>query len=307
MDSVTGRFLSPDPFVQFPFDSQSFNRYSYVRNNPLSATDPSGFQEYDGDVRSSPLDDWEPPMCWHLRACGSGWNLFPRNYVVVRRPEPKIPPSRATPEAVPGPAVIETVDKTPWNELSWWDRNVLYAMAGFDEAKYDARTPEQVNEAFRDFSKRLVDSMNSSTLQTPGGGQMMRASNNVVSNVISKAAVKTAANAAVKSVAHNHHPIAKFLGGNVKQLLSNVDSNTHREFHSTLAGKLKAAGIPLNVGGVGGSAADWSRYMNANPGSQRKAFDAVLETARELDAKNGTGLTQDVWYNVMKGNFTPYP
>ncbi len=42
MDSVTGRFLSADPFVQFPFDSQSFNRYSYVRNNPLSATDPSG-------------------------------------------------------------------------------------------------------------------------------------------------------------------------------------------------------------------------------------------------------------------------
>jgi RHS repeat-associated protein len=38
-----GRFISADPFVQFPKASQSLNRYSYVLNNPLSYTDPSGF------------------------------------------------------------------------------------------------------------------------------------------------------------------------------------------------------------------------------------------------------------------------
>ncbi|MBX5462131.1 MAG: hypothetical protein IRZ28_13715 [Steroidobacteraceae bacterium] len=38
-----GRFLSPDPFVPDPLDTQSFNRYSYVLNNPLSLVDPSGF------------------------------------------------------------------------------------------------------------------------------------------------------------------------------------------------------------------------------------------------------------------------
>jgi RHS repeat-associated protein len=43
-DAVIGRFLSPDPIVQFPFFSQSFNRYSYVLNNPLTFTDPSGFE-----------------------------------------------------------------------------------------------------------------------------------------------------------------------------------------------------------------------------------------------------------------------
>jgi RHS repeat-associated protein len=42
-DPESGRFLSPDPFVQAPEDSQSLNRYSYVLNNPLSYTDPSGF------------------------------------------------------------------------------------------------------------------------------------------------------------------------------------------------------------------------------------------------------------------------
>jgi RHS repeat-associated protein len=41
-DPVVGRFLSPDPFVQAPEFSQSFNRYSYALNNPLIYTDPSG-------------------------------------------------------------------------------------------------------------------------------------------------------------------------------------------------------------------------------------------------------------------------
>ncbi|WKD51246.1 RHS repeat-associated core domain-containing protein [Microbulbifer spongiae] len=42
-DPAMGRFLSPDPIVQAPGNSQSWNRYSYVMNNPLSFTDPSGF------------------------------------------------------------------------------------------------------------------------------------------------------------------------------------------------------------------------------------------------------------------------
>ena len=41
-DPALGRFLSPDPYVQAPDFSQSFNRYSYCVNNPLSYIDPSG-------------------------------------------------------------------------------------------------------------------------------------------------------------------------------------------------------------------------------------------------------------------------
>jgi RHS repeat-associated protein len=44
-DSVTGRFLSPDPRGTIPGNTQSWNRYSYVNNNPLTATDPTGFEE----------------------------------------------------------------------------------------------------------------------------------------------------------------------------------------------------------------------------------------------------------------------
>ena len=41
-DPAIGRFLSPDPYVQNPFMSQNFNRYSYALNNPLIYSDPSG-------------------------------------------------------------------------------------------------------------------------------------------------------------------------------------------------------------------------------------------------------------------------
>ncbi len=39
---TTARFLSPDPYVQSPTNSQNYNRYSYCLNNPLKYTDPSG-------------------------------------------------------------------------------------------------------------------------------------------------------------------------------------------------------------------------------------------------------------------------
>jgi len=42
-DPLIGRFLSPDPQIQAPENLQSFNRYTYVLNRPLSLTDPSGF------------------------------------------------------------------------------------------------------------------------------------------------------------------------------------------------------------------------------------------------------------------------
>jgi RHS repeat-associated protein len=42
-DPRLARFLQADPFVQSPSDTQMYNRYSYTRNNPLNAADPSGY------------------------------------------------------------------------------------------------------------------------------------------------------------------------------------------------------------------------------------------------------------------------
>ena len=43
-DGALGRFVQADPIIQDPLRVQSLNRYSYVWNNPLNATDPTGFE-----------------------------------------------------------------------------------------------------------------------------------------------------------------------------------------------------------------------------------------------------------------------
>ena len=55
-DAVTGRFLSADPRIPDSSDSQSYNRYSYANNNPLSYSDPSGFDTTCGQVTCKPIN-----------------------------------------------------------------------------------------------------------------------------------------------------------------------------------------------------------------------------------------------------------
>src|SRR5690606_974320 len=55
-DAKLARFLQADPFIQAATNTQNYNRYSYVLNNPLNMTDPSGFlfkKLYKGFMKSS--------------------------------------------------------------------------------------------------------------------------------------------------------------------------------------------------------------------------------------------------------------
>jgi hypothetical protein len=41
--AVRYRCRRADPHIQAPYDTQSYNRYSYVKNNPINYTDQIGY------------------------------------------------------------------------------------------------------------------------------------------------------------------------------------------------------------------------------------------------------------------------
>jgi RHS repeat-associated protein len=61
LDSLSGRVLSADPFIPNPRSTQDYNRYSYVNNNPLRYTDPSGFKKVCHTVREPVVPKPPPP------------------------------------------------------------------------------------------------------------------------------------------------------------------------------------------------------------------------------------------------------
>lgn len=103
-DPLLGRMLSADLEVQFPGESQSYNRYSYVRNNPVSKTDSSGFAE---DL-------------------GNGMQVLPTGYVVVS------PVQRLLPGG------IQPVYATPLNRIEVIAANFVLASEKGDTEKMKA-------------------------------------------------------------------------------------------------------------------------------------------------------------------------
>lgn len=65
LQTSQGRWISPDPAglgaVNFA-EPQGWNRYAYVRNNPLSLIDPLGLSESDGCRWGSGLNEWVCPV-----------------------------------------------------------------------------------------------------------------------------------------------------------------------------------------------------------------------------------------------------
>ena len=53
-DYNLGQFMSIDPIIQSPGNSQSINGYAYIMNNPLSGMDPSGYSAVEFECQSKP-------------------------------------------------------------------------------------------------------------------------------------------------------------------------------------------------------------------------------------------------------------
>ena len=75
-DPLIGRFISPDTFVPKPMNPQSFNRYSYVLNNPVSYRDPSGHEEEDLGIYWPPgydIDSYSIPINTCVMVMTESW------------------------------------------------------------------------------------------------------------------------------------------------------------------------------------------------------------------------------------------
>ena len=112
-DPRIGRFLQPDPVVSAPGTGQGHNRYAYVGNAPLSATDPSGFVPVGGYVgRTGGNADYGPlfgslmndlwSSLFRVRVVEPAWEAFHRRVRlnelrrVAELPNPKVPPEVRT-------------------------------------------------------------------------------------------------------------------------------------------------------------------------------------------------------------------
>ena len=124
-DPQARQFLSPDPILQDPLNSQNYNRYSYVWNNPTTYTDPSGF-ETDGSSYWSDLDWWELSAMGGAdrAASGPGGNFFNPTFNAAVTPGLDEDSTDGVPAEAPG-TTLEVKGHTECNSLG--------VCFGFDE------------------------------------------------------------------------------------------------------------------------------------------------------------------------------
>ena len=107
-DPAQRRFISPDPLVARPMNAQSYNRYSYVYNNPLNLTDPSGFCGRGGEEKCPDVDP-KTTSCIdnpYADGCGPGSDDPPPS---GSQPDREAAPLHGRPDSVPSPGAYNGV------------------------------------------------------------------------------------------------------------------------------------------------------------------------------------------------------
>jgi len=93
VDSSLGMFASPDSLVQYAYSPQALNRYSYVLNNPLTYSDPTGHRACEGPNGECWYTDPDPNI-------GTmpvlGWQPKPASLAVVEQQQEPTQPDVAT-------------------------------------------------------------------------------------------------------------------------------------------------------------------------------------------------------------------
>jgi RHS repeat-associated protein len=154
-------FLSPDPFITDPTNTQNYNRYSYVYNNPLSFTAPTGF-DVQCDIGGEPyghtafhgggieMPDGTTVMNWTpyfhvdgIRSPTCQW--VPGPEIEINIPMPEIPDS-----AWPLPDPCDKFEEFMTNQMKEKE-----AIDKIEKMLHDAHMSNQAVEAIMDAIKDL--------------------------------------------------------------------------------------------------------------------------------------------------------
>jgi RHS repeat-associated protein len=95
-DPALGRFIQPDSIVPDPYNPQDLNRFSYVRNNPLRYTDPTGHRA---------CDDFDTAGGCYTAPGGGGMGFGGLQPKPRPQPDPEPAPNPSTDDGV-GPSTF---------------------------------------------------------------------------------------------------------------------------------------------------------------------------------------------------------
>jgi RHS repeat-associated protein len=110
------RFLSPDDIIPDQYDPQSWDRYSYVKNNPVNYTDPTGHRECRtkdecSDSGTTPFGNINNPSSNNNTSSSTGKD------VPVLPTFSNLPPSTS----ISPQCTIDYPCLYPWEPPEWWD------------------------------------------------------------------------------------------------------------------------------------------------------------------------------------------
>ena len=237
-DPGLGRFISADPFIDGSTNTQGYNRYSYVKNNPLRAFDPTGFKGKNTDERN----ESEGPGGGHVN-----------------------------PDGKPIPEIVVT-GKRPggWTGVPGASMTIVSGDGG-EHAAWLTAAADAAGTAFRygvfDYEDPLMGSYWAEAALLMPVGKLFK----FVYVLHAVHGMKVARGGAARGITHAHHAWPKYLGGPKVQDLQRLPKSVHDAYHSGLDKILPRQRGTAYYDNLGSAA---RQQMQRDLADYTKAFDA---------------------------------